>query len=385
VQVVEEPGGERRFGMLETIREFATERLADCDEATIVHQAHAAYYLGLAEQAKPHLYGAEQRAWLRRLEVEYPNFRAALDALAAGDDPERHLHLAADLGFFWFVHTHLAEGRAQLECALSRSTTPSLHRAGALKDLGALALAQGDLAAAEARLQQSEGLARALDAPELLWEALFLRGAIAAVQGDDTRAVRLYEEALTVARERNDAQAIGVVLVDYSDIPYRRGDLETAQRLDEEAVALLQAIGDEFTLSQALGNVGQVALARGDTAGAIAAYEEALGLGLGIDAHWLVANALAGFAAVATARGEHEDAARLLGATDAARVDSDRPRLPHYVLHCRTTEAVRGALSEESFAAAWHAGRALSREEAVRLPQALGLLEEGAPSSRPAS
>jgi predicted ATPase/DNA-binding XRE family transcriptional regulator len=384
VQVVEEAGGARRFGMLETIREFASERLVESGEEASLKLAHAAYYSGLAERAKPHLYAASQRSWLRRLEAEHSNFRAALDAQAAGD-PEHHLRLAANLGFFWFVHTHVAEGRAQLERALSRVAAPSRHRAGALKDLGALALAQGDLAAADVWLRKSEELARALDAPEVRWEALFLQGAVAAEQGDLARAIRRYESALTVVRALNDTQAIGVVLTDLSDVAYRRGDLQAAEQCDEEAVALLQTIGDEFMLSQVFANIGQVALARGDTVGAIMAYEEALALGLGIDAPWLIANGLAGFAAVATARGQDEEAAQLLGATDAAREASNRPRLPHYVLHCRTIKAVRAALSEAEFVAAWDAGHALPTEGAIRLPLDLGLLDTATPSSRSAS
>ena len=97
---LDERGSEPRYGMLETIREFAQERLAARGEDNVVHEAHAAYFLGLAEQAKPHLYGAGQRVWLRRLEAEHPNFRAALDVFAASGDHEAHLRLAANLGLF---------------------------------------------------------------------------------------------------------------------------------------------------------------------------------------------------------------------------------------------------------------------------------------------
>jgi predicted ATPase len=98
--------------MLETIREFAQERLAARGEDNVVHEAHAAYFLGLAEQAKPHLYGAGQRVWLRRLEAEHPNFRAALDVFAASGDHEAHLRLAANLGFSGsFAPTSPRDGR----------------------------------------------------------------------------------------------------------------------------------------------------------------------------------------------------------------------------------------------------------------------------------
>jgi predicted ATPase len=151
----DESGPELRYGMLETIREFAAERLAAGGEEPALRLAHAAYFLRLAEQGKPFLYGAGQRVWLRRLEAEHPNFRVALATLAAYDDDDRYLRLAADLGLFWFLHAHFAEGRAYLERALSRAASPTPHHAEALLGIGRLAELQGDFGAAETWLLQS--------------------------------------------------------------------------------------------------------------------------------------------------------------------------------------------------------------------------------------
>jgi predicted ATPase/DNA-binding XRE family transcriptional regulator len=380
---LDESGPEPRYRMLETIREFADERLAASGEAAPLRQAHAAYYLRLAEQAKPHLYGAGQRAWLRRLEAEHPNFRAALETLAASEDHERCLRLAANLGFFWFVRAHYAEGRAHLKRALARAVDPTPHRAEALTGLGRIATSQGDMAAGETWLQQSEELARALHVPAIVWEALLYRGLVAAWEGDDERAVALWESALAIARERNDVQAIGDTLSLLSDAAYRRGDLHTAERLGEESVAAARAAGNEFVLCLALADIGQVALARGDTPRAIAAYQEALDLALGIDVPLNIANALACFAAVAAAQGDHTGAAQLLGATESLRAASHQDRIPNSAQHAQTIQAVRAALGEAAFAAAWEAGHALPAEEAVELPRGLGLLDERAPASGP--
>jgi predicted ATPase/transcriptional regulator with XRE-family HTH domain len=371
---LDESSPEPRFGMLETIREFAQERLAASGEEAAVRASHAAYFLTLAEHAKPHQYGAGQRAWLRRLEAEHPNFRAALGVLAATDDHDAHLRLAANLGDFWFLRSHFVEGRAYLEVALARALTPTPQRAEGMKFLGALAFGQSDFTAAETWLRQSEALARSLNIPAMLGQALFLRGAVAEFEGDDERAIPLWESALTIAREVDDAHGAGAALNALSEAAYSRGDLETTERLGEEAVALLRSIGDAFELSIGLTNIGAVALARGDTSRAVVAYQEALDLALGIEADWVIANALAGFAAVAAAQGDHAGAAQLLGTTETVREASLHALIPNFTYHAQTIRAVQSALGEAAFAAAWEAGRALSMEEAIDLPRALGLL-----------
>ena len=370
---LDESSPEPRYGMLETIREFAQERLAASGEEAALCKAHAAYFVRLAEQAKPELFGAGQRAWMRRLDAEQPNFRAALDALAASGDHDAHLRLATNLGDFWFRRSHFVEGRAHLEPPLARVHAPTPQRAVAMKCLGALAFGQGDLVAAESWLQQSEVLARALNAPAVLYEALFLRGVVAEWEDDDSRAVPLYESALLVARELSDALATGGALNALSYAAYRRGDLETAERLGGEAIALLRSVGDEFELSVGLTIIGAVALASGDMPRASVAYQEALDHARGIEVPWLIANALAGFAAVAAARGDHADAALLLGATETFREASHHARIPNFTHHAQTTRAVRAALGESAFAAAWEAGRALSLVEAIKLVDSLGL------------
>ena len=363
-----------RFGMLETIREYAAERLAASSDAEWVRAAHARYFHGLAEQAKPELYGAGQRAWLQRLEAEHPNFRAALVSLAAGDNREAHIRLVANLGLFWFLRAHLSEGRGHLELTLARAPAPTPVLAEALTGLGRLAVAQGDLSAAESWLEQGEALARALDAPDVLWQALFTRGIVAEYEGDDDRERAFYEAALAIARQQHDAQATSVVLYALSEASYRHGDLQAAGRLAEEAVRLVRSVGDEFVLSLSLANIGQAALARGDANTAADAYHEALDLAVGIGADWAIANALNGFAAIAAARGQHVAAARLLGATEAVRQSSYQERIPSYTLQAQTTEAVRGTLGEDAFAAARESGRAVSRDDVATLPHTLGLI-----------
>jgi non-specific serine/threonine protein kinase len=320
------------------------------------------------------MYGVNQRVWMRRFESEQPNFRAALEAFAADENHDGLLRLAANLGLFWFLHAHFAEGRVHLERALARAVAPTPERAEALLGVGRIAECQDDSIASETWLRQSEALARDLDLPAILWQAIFQRGMVAEWESDDDRAWALYESALAVARGLNDAQAIGVVLYALSDTAYRRGDLPSSERFGEESVALLRGAGDEWALGLSLTTLGAVALARSDVSAATAIFQESLALGLGVNADWVVAGALAGFAAVAATRGDHT-AARLLGATETLREASHQGRLSNYYHHAQTIQTVRAALGEAAYAAAWEEGRALPTDEAIDLPRNLGLLD----------
>jgi tetratricopeptide (TPR) repeat protein len=370
--------------MLETVREFALERLAASGEEVVARQAHAAYFLGLAERAKP-LLSAGLGAWLSRLEADLPNFRVALESLTASDDHDAYLRLAANLEEFWWMRGHLAEGRRHLERALSRAPAPTPHRAEALTRIGRIVTSQGDIAAGETWLRQGVALARSLSVPALLSWALFELGQAVEYAGDLARAVPLYESALAVARDLNNAHATGVALWALSEAAYGRGDLEAAGRLNEETVAVLRSAGNEFLLSLSILTNGEVALGLGDLPRAVVAYQEALDLALGIDMQWAIAGALAGFAAVPAARGHHVAAAELLGAAATIREASHQDRFPNFYHHAQTTQTVRAALGEEAFVAAWEAGRAMPAEEAVDLPRSLGLLEKSDPSVPSAS
>jgi predicted ATPase/DNA-binding XRE family transcriptional regulator len=372
-----ESGAEPRYTMLETIREYARDQLAASGDESMLREAHATYFLRLAEQAKPHLSAAGQGAWLRRLEADHPNFRLALEMLATSDDHDAHLRLAANLGVFWWMRGHLSEGRLHLERALSHTPAPTPHRAEAFIGIGRIVTSQGDVAAGETWLRQGEALARSLNIPTLLCAALFELGQAIEYAGDVARAVPLYTSALTVAGELSDAQPVSVVLWALSEAAYGRGDLETAGRLSEETIALLRAGGEEFMLSLCLVTTGEVALGRDDVARATVAYQEALELALGIDMQWAIAGALAGCAALAAARDHHVAAAELLGAAATIREASHQDRFANFYHHAQTVQRVRAALGEETFVAAWEAGRAMSTEEAIHLPWFLGFLETG--------
>jgi hypothetical protein len=164
LQLGEGADGEGRFLMLETIREYALERLLESGEGKTLRERHLAYYLALAEAAEPHLRGAEQVVWAERMELEHDNFRAALAwahergsvESPTADSIETELRLAGALFWFWDLHDHFSEGRRWLERALARTngTARTTARAMALYAVGGLAANQSDFVTARARLEE---------------------------------------------------------------------------------------------------------------------------------------------------------------------------------------------------------------------------------------
>ena len=150
--------------MLETVREYGLERLADSGEEGAVRAAHADYFLALAERIAPLVRGSQPRAQFAGLEREHGNLRAALAWFAARGEGKALLRLAAALGYFWSISGHWTEGNAWLERALAADPRPSLARLEALENLGENTGYQGDIARAEAALQEGLALARQLGA-----------------------------------------------------------------------------------------------------------------------------------------------------------------------------------------------------------------------------
>ncbi|MDP9369539.1 MAG: AAA family ATPase, partial [Chloroflexota bacterium] len=213
VRRTERPGDEPRFGMLETVREYARDRLAESDEQAAVQSRHLGWCLALAEAAEPELRSAGQGTWLGRLETEHDNVRAALTWAGEGVEPESRalgLRLAASLYTFWFVRSHWAEGREWLEELLrTDDSRPSAARAKALFVAGLLAFAAGDPAAAAARHEESLGMARAVGSRTVEALALYGLGDAARLQGDASEAGRCYEAALALFQDLDDRAWIG--------------------------------------------------------------------------------------------------------------------------------------------------------------------------------
>jgi predicted ATPase/class 3 adenylate cyclase len=282
-----------RFVMLETIREYAVERLELSGDAAAVRRRHAAYYLTLAEQAEPALLGAEQGAWMERLDAEIDNLRTALAWLRSTESAaEAGLQLAGALGEFWVRRGYLNEGRAWLADMLSRPAGPTTARAYALCKAGFLAWYQSDLAQAAALLTESLALYRKLGDKIGIGWALRELGLVAANQEDFSRAAALYEESLALFRERGYASGSACVLATMGIMAVNQRDMERAASLLSEALALFRELGDWQGIVMTLGWLGYVTINRDDLERAMAMLEESLALcreqGLKSDGAWVL-------------------------------------------------------------------------------------------------
>ena len=344
----EQPDGEPRFFMLETIREFGLECLIASGEEALVRQAHRDFFLDLAEAAEPQLTGPQQSHWLARLKLEHDNLRAALD-FARGPAAAR---LAAALWRFWLVHGHLNEGSQRLDEILADPSAPPRVRVKLLTGAGTMAHNQGRYRAARALYEQSlvlfrkqddkQGIARALNnlgwaawrlgdydaAWALSEESLTLHrkldnkrgialalnnlGWVAQYQGEYARARSYFEDTLALQRELNDTRGIAFALNNLGWTLSWQGRFTQATTLLEEALTLFQEVGDRQLTAFTLGRLGLVVYELGELERAVALLEEeSLPLFRTIGDTWGIAFVSSGLGRVMQERGDLERAIRL--------------------------------------------------------------------------
>src|SRR5215203_3060802 len=248
----EGPDGEPRFVMLETVHEFAREKLGQSAEAEEIKRVHAQYFLTLAEEAYPELRGADQLEWLERLEAEHDNMRAALTWALKRNEAEVALRLGGALSVFWLLRDYHSEGRRWLQEALAIDGRGSPgSRAMALAGAGRLASEQGDLD----RVQQAceEGLEllahEAREASEAKLNLLESLGWVAWQREELGQAQQLFEEILALSREMRDTWWLASSLFSLALVPHYLGDSERATELYEESIDLFRELGDKLSLT----------------------------------------------------------------------------------------------------------------------------------------
>ena len=350
-------GAEPRFGMLETVREYALEKLEQSGEAEEVRERHARYYLALAETADLGFRGREQGRWLDRLEAEHDNLRAALtwslERAESGVDraTDLEVRLAGALGAFWLRRSHHTEGRRWLERSLTLPAASPSATAKALESLGLLSAIQGDSGRAIAALEESLALHRESGDPRrIAWtlsglggvvldrgdhergaslcaealglfrsagdvvgtaEALHRLGDLARERGDHARAEEYLREALRLYRSGGEDGGVAWALNGLGDVALKQGDPHLAQARYRESLALLETLGQAWGVAIVLCNLGTAALRSGDPAGAAEAFERGLALSRRAENAGTITQALGGLAAVARSRGDDERAAEL--------------------------------------------------------------------------
>ena len=356
---------ETRYGMLEPIRQYAREKLAESGEEQ-VRARHARYYTKLAGRALPALRREEQAAWLDRFSREHDNLRTALETLLEHGEVEQIARIGWSIWLFWALRGHTQEGKQWMERALTRSA-PAVARAQALYVVGVLSFARGEADRASATLDESIAAARASGNSEVLAAALALRGLAALSLGDLAGADVPLRQSLSMFRELDEGWGIANALLGLAQVAIARGDGTAAARMLAEAEALSRAAGDWFTLSANLSVQALNARSSGQEERAGARLRECLRLAAELRDAWTVVLGTSGLAGVTAKQGSRERAARLFGAAEALRrkMGVEVSWSAWRTLNERDLAALREGLDPETFEAEWATGRAMMLEEVV--------------------
>jgi predicted ATPase len=356
-----------RFWMLETIREYSLERLAESEESERLRQAHASFFLSLAETADPELQAGAQRDWLARLEQENGNLRAALSFLASSPEHDLGLRLAVAVVRFWDIRGYFAEGRQWLDRGLERASgRPTTLRARALGAAALMAGRLGDSGRARACHDQRLTIGRALGDNTLIASALHGLGVVDSHDGSYERAASYLKEAQTLFQKLGDARGARMAIGALGILELNRGDYKRAEEFLEQAVALSQEATDEWSYAGLLGWLGLAALEQSQSARARELWHKGLEVAACLDAKQLVGYFL--MTAAALEDGDPSCAARLLGAAAALQEDAgySLDELPALrAVHERTLAGMQECLDPEAFESFWREGVAMSADKAV--------------------
>lgn len=401
---------EPRFAMLETVREYARERLAADSEVDEIQRQHAAYFVETAEAAegissdgpgagspngsfwalRQTLIGGRLAVWLNQMEADHDNLRAALVWLSQEGELEAFLRLSRSLALFWLFRGPYAEGRAWLERALAQDGDVALLlRREALYGLGLLAVNQDDVARAEACFSESLAISQAHDdLPGVAYGWIGL-GLVAMHQRQFSQATTQLEEALAGARRLHTSAlasvCAGIALSFQGASAYAQHAHPLATARFEAALREQRAIDDRWGISISLVGLGYAARDQGDDADAAALFAEGLILSSEVGDRRIIALALDGVAGIATAWGQPGRAACLFGAAAALRETSGLPVEPAFrAVYERDVAAARASLEEDALATGWSAGAALPLPVAIAEAVAVATAASGAVLESPA-
>ncbi len=307
-------GGRSR--LLETIQQYAGERLRESGEAEATQDRAAAWFLALAEEAEPELSGPEQAAWLSRLEMEHDNLRAGLSCYEqsreqSAEGLEAGLRLAGALSRFWYVRGHYSEGRQWLGRALARTKPETANRIKALNGAGVLARCQGDYAGARALHEESLKISRQRADQSGMASSLNSLGVVAWSQGDYAEARALHEESLAIQRQLGDKSGMASSLSTLGVVAWSQGDYIGARALHEESLAIYRQLGNRRGIANLLSNLGIVAKDQGDYAGARALHEESLAIFRQLENQGGIASSLNNLGDMAKDQGDYTEAQAL--------------------------------------------------------------------------
>jgi predicted ATPase/class 3 adenylate cyclase len=357
--------GEPRFMMLETIREFALERLAEAGEIDDLRRRHADHFTELAEAAEPEL--TKDPEAIERVRQDHDNYRAALSWAIETGDEQLGMRLGFALWRFWHQRGHLREGREWFErlLALPGASARTAARAKGLSGAAGIAYWQNDYAAAEAWYVEVESIYRELGDRVNLADALYNTGSMAALQGDMATVNEKLGEGAAIARDLGDDDLIARFLQADGYIAFMNDDLDRARPLLEEGLTIAERKGSRMDIVMANHTVAQVARLQGRLENAAEHYRRALRIALELGDAASLSEPLQGIAAVAISSGDAERGVRLLGANAAIRERLGGGPPPEWLRLGDPLAEARAALDDATYTRAWEVGRNLGVDEAV--------------------
>jgi len=363
---------EPRFVLLETIREYAMERLVATGGELGMRTRHSEYFLALAESAQPRLQGPLQAESLTRLDPEHDNLRAALSWCTAQRHEEHAFRFGSALLRYWQMRGHITEGRERLTEVLGLAgaggsiDSHSAIRANALDAAGFLSWLQGDIAVAQTLYEQSLVIRRTIGDRRGIASCLNHLGNVARDRSDNADARRLYEESMAILGELGDRRGMAVVLNNLGEVAQYARDCPAAQSFYAEGLAIGYDLEDGWCIGNSIQGLADVAQLQGDYQVARQLYEQSLAMVIDVKDRSGIPARLEGFAGLAAADNRLERAVRLAGAAAKLRVSVGAPRRPPeeelFRLWMQPTEH---GLSEAAAEAAWAEGQAMSDEQVV--------------------
>ena len=350
-------GDEPRLGMLETLREYALERLAARGDGEVVRRRHAAFYRVLADAAEPGLLGAQQREWLERLDSERDNIRAALTWAVEAGDAETGLRIGSALWRYWQLRNYEQEARERLEELLALGSGAPSTRAQAQTMIGSLSFVLGDFETARRVLGESLPVHRRFGDVRMIASTL---GLLAVTCEDADSAVALSREALEVARKGDDPYVEGHALWHVGVALAAVGELDAAERTLEEAVSFARSHGNLRSVGSWQKTLGGLALIRGDRSRARNLFEESLAIHRGLDDAWGVSHSLSSLSFLALEAGDAETARTLLA--EALAIEREAGHQPRLASALEMSARLAATDGEPALAIRLYACAALFRE-----------------------
>jgi predicted ATPase/DNA-binding XRE family transcriptional regulator len=401
---------ETRYYLLETIREYALEKLNQSDDATILYLRHLTFFAEIVEEAERNFKGGLQAGWYYRLDREIDNLRAALTWFEGTNHAEIRLRFAAGLWRYWKSRGQSSEGRRHLQRALEglppgpARQTPACARA--LTAVGSLAYYEGDFAYSEQSRRDALAIFQNLGDPIGIADCLNGLGNIAISQGNYDAARGFYEESLTIRRDLGDTWGVARLLGNLGLLAFFQLDYIQAYSLHSESLSLFRELRDDEGIANELVNLGDVALHQTELSTALAFYAESAAISGGLKDQWGFAYAILGIANVAFERGDvskasslyreclsmfhdesdhiglpyalesmaalammknqPEKATRIFGAADGLRKRTNSPMpLPNSAAYQKKLSILQQQVDRSKFEEIWAAGRTMTMEQVV--------------------